>query len=314
MASTDVLVRALRAALPDRAPPEAALANLLRERLGPGLTSTATCPGGPASRDQPVGWRHAGPVVVTLARRAADEDLRHRLMQRLEALRRPAGQTVGRIGREIPGFGEALRARLERLSLPDARLDPCGVAVQRLVMPLDDARSLLAGLAAELNIAGDFRGCVDPSGQTMLEIHGYGVAPPADALPLARPMQPTRARPDWAGAFVSARATGRPPAGVTDADRRRELAITAAIVEGMRTLWLKIDQLELPDGGTVGALAAGDPAIRSALESLQGSLAPISAPQVDADGAATVELGIRLESVWRTLQGFIDKPDRRGGT
>ena len=278
----------------------------ISDATGPAVVATGRVSDDLEPRSDRPGWWHCTARQVDLARRAAEIDLRRRLKDWTRALRLPGAQTLGQLFSEHPRFRDAVLRRLEALPLPEPNYEPTGVCQQRLKLSQPDMIQLLARAAIESaeTIRVDFSTLMGAAFDDPVTIQGYSVAPPNIVSDFGPDTHADQGRPAWADEFLSARSIGNPPSGVADAQTRRELAAKAASIEAVRKLWIDIEKLPLPEGDTLSLRLKHDPALASELAAIDDAIFPLATPIYSDDDSATVNLGLRLETVWRIVRSL----------
>ena len=253
--------------------------------------------------DQP-GWRHCDSRAVALAKAAAAIDLRAALFDRLAGLGLPGPQTVGDLVGEHPAFGVAVRRHIDELVPADPVLEPSGLCRRSVTISRAEVISLLVRAATDSNerISADFARMTDPTFEGSLIVSGYGLAPPVRPLGGATTRTDEPTGPAWADGSITTAATGKAPPEVVEAAARRELATKAARIEATRQLWLDIEALPLPEGGTIADLLADDPNAVRAFALIDGAILSTGTPVIGDDGTATVSVSIHLQAVWRIVR------------
>ena len=156
--------------------------------------------------------------------------------------------------------------------------------------------------ASNENINVDLTQLFGTDFQSVLMVDGYAVAPLIDTRVNGKAQASGPARPAWADRVLTATATGQAPDNIDDASKRRKLAVTAARVEAVRRLWLKIDKLDLPEGETFEERLAAHPELLNELSVIDEVIFPLADPSFSDEGTATVTVGVRLETVWRIIR------------
>ncbi|HOB76649.1 MAG TPA: hypothetical protein PKG54_19235 [Phycisphaerae bacterium] len=276
----------------------------LHTGTGPTVTATGRYVPDGRPRDHRPGWRQCSPEQIVQTRDAAQLDVRRRLFNRIALMRLEGDQRIRELLVRFPRFREALARRVDAVPLGDPTFEPIGVCRLRLTISRDEVRALVQAAAAESRereLPAGLADLSDPLGEAPIVIQGFAVPPPyvpppTRSKPLADPN-----RPEWADGLRSAKGTGIAPPGVQDEQTRRTLALKAARIEAARLLWLEIEKLPL-SGGTVGDLLAGHPRAGQIAAQIDMRMVPVSSPSFDADGRATVTLGISLESLWTIVR------------
>ncbi|MBI4579356.1 MAG: hypothetical protein HY718_06610 [Planctomycetes bacterium] len=266
---------------------------------GPAVSATGRVADDGRPRDSRAGWRHCTQDDIFLSHRAAEHDLRQRLLARLLRLPLTNRQTVGQPARERPDLDRLLRAQLERLAVGEPALEPTGLCVLTCTLSPGQLSTLVnqalaqAGLAATIAVEPDG----DLDGPIMLQ--GFSTPPPRPP-PAAGPPR-LGPRPAWADQVLSKTATASAPAATGDPAERRALAVRAARIEARRQLWLEIENLMLPAGQTVGEAIARRPDAARVIEAIDAATFNPSAPTVDDHGTAKLTVALRLETVWQIV-------------
>jgi len=252
----------------------------------------------------PPGWRYCSPRRLALTRSAAEVDLRQHLLTRLTQWRLSAYQTLGRLWARRPDFRRAVRQQIETLPLSKPIFEPTGICRLPAEFHRDDVVRLLIRAAAscEPAIEADLSQAIDPDFHDPLVLDGFSVAPPlAPTSPSSLRLGGIR-RPQWADRFLTAKRIGRPPSGVADPKTRRARAAAAARIDSKRQLWIRIEQLALPTGGTIGELLAVCPQASTAIAAIDAAILSVGEPTFDDTGGASVSLGVQLGTVWEIVR------------
>ena len=260
------------------------------------------------ARDPRPGWRHCGPAEIELVRKAAGADCRQRLYAQLARMPLPGHQSLGQLARARPGFQKAVHQRLSALRLTEAQFDPAGICVVSTTLAGSQGPALLAEAArdAEETWPPEYSAMADGFLAQPLLIYGYALAPPGGRTQ-AVVAEGTGPQPDWADRFIKATGSAPAPVGAAANPAGRELALQAARIDALRQLWLELESLDLPGGGTsAGRLAGAEgPRIAAAIDA---AVFPLASPSFNPDGTASAALSLHLHSVWQALnQGTGDR-------
>ena len=259
-------------------------------------------PDGEPADDRP-GWRHCGTHEIALAASAARIDLRGNLLNRIGGLALSRSRTVRDVFVEHPGFLAAVRRRIDTLAADRPVFEPTGLCHVTVSLTPAEVIRLLSEAADESgeSIRADFAQVGSVVGDRLVMV-GFGLAPRATA-PASCPASTSDVnRPDWADRFMTAKASGRAPAGVGDEQTRRQLAARAARVEAARLLWMQIEALPLPHAGSIRDLLAANPTAIDSFAAIDDAIVTTSAPIYGPDGTASVTVGIRLQTVWQLVR------------
>jgi len=273
----------------------------LSPAAGPIIVATGRYHDDGRPRDRHPGWRHCDARQVALAESAAEIDLRAALFDRLARLRLSRLRTVGDLMRRHPRFADAVRRRIHNVASAEPVLEPVGLCRRTAAISRADVITLLARAATESAepIDVDFSRLTDPAFEDPLAASGFAVAPSPGALSGMAAWATESPRPAWADQLLTAQSTGQAPADVGDEQTRRELAARAARIEATRRLWMKIEALPLPQGGTIATLLADDPDAVQAFAAVDDAVFPTGTPVFGEDGTATVSAAVQLRNVWR---------------
>jgi hypothetical protein len=145
------------------------------------LTATGEVNADDRPFDDHPGWRHCRSQSVTASRRAAAEDLRARLLGMLEELPVSLKATLGETLAQNADAGRAVREEIDKLSLPEAILNPSGVCRIRLVIP---RKQIVTQLQTAIESATGDKVAVDwprlsSKLPASLSAEGFSVAPPS---------------------------------------------------------------------------------------------------------------------------------------
>ncbi len=273
---------------------------VLSEAVGAVVVATGRYQDDGRPRDGGPGWRHCDAGQIALATAAAQIDARANLLGRISRLRLPGLQTLGDLLHGYPRFREAVHERIDHVAVGDPVFEPTGVCRRTMSLGRAELIRLLARAATESaeRIRADFSRLTDPGFEDPLTVEGFSVVPPVDSPGGGTIWAAAGTGPGWADQFLTAKAAGRGPADAGDERTRRELAARAAGIEARRQLWMKIEALPLPSGGTIGALLRSAPRAVEAFAAVDGAMFPTGAPVFGGDGTAAVTVGIQLQTVW----------------
>lgn len=279
---------------------------VLHAEVGPSVTGTGHYLPDGRARDPRPGWRHCTQEQITQTILAAELDLRQRLLAMIADLHTPGGKSLRLYLAERPRWREAIARRVQAVRPGEAMLEPTGVCRVSVAIARKDLAALLQAAANDSQERE--LPAVDPLVTSLpaeaLLIEGLAVPPPTPMLSVSTTTAPADpGRPEWAGGFRKARATGLPPPGLADESLRREIATRAARLEAGRLLWMEIESLPL-ESGTVGDRLAGHPQVARAAAAIDTLFIPMSNAEIAPDGSVTLTVGVRLEAVWDVLRSL----------
>lgn len=270
---------------------------------GPAVFASGRALADPEPRDPRPGWRFCTSHEIEIVQAAAQYDLRQRIVD--YAYRIPVNDkvTLASVFRRHPKLDQALRSRIETVPVDEPVFEPAGLCVVSRTMSGTQLGALMQQALADSgeSIGVSFMVLAEKAWPKPMLLEGFAVAPPASDAPLWPTQGATASRPAWANQFITAKAAGREPAGVADAKLRRELAIKTATIEARRQLWVEMEKLIFSEGDTLADRVAGRSDRVDVIRALNDAVFELAKPSVDASGVATVNLGIRLETVWRTV-------------
>jgi len=239
------------------------------------------------------GWRHCSQSDITLARMAAELDLRQRTLAWLRRVRLSTGQTVGLMARQYPAIEQALREQVERFAVGEPTFEPDGRCVLTCTITAEQLASLVA---RAMRAAGPGDSVRPEAPFELLTLRGISVPP-------LSPPQSVRAiqglRPDWIDRVLSTTAAAAGPEN-EPADVRGRLAIAAARAEAKRQLWMELEQLTLPGGSSIAEAIAARPNPHEIIREINDAFVT-GGSLVDNRGTGTVTVSVRLEAVWQIL-------------
>lgn len=263
-----------------------------------------------AMENAPVGWRDCSRWQVAMAKAAAVADARGALLGRIAYWRMDGGEELGFLMRRHSGLRVSLVRLLGRVPAGEPVLEPTGVCSVKVLLGRAQAAELLREVAAVVGKeVREVSGVEPEASDAIVSAEGFAVAPP-----IATPYVPPRRRghevvvPDWADRFLAVQGSGRAPADVLDPVDRQLWAERAARIDASRQLWIQIEELPLPSGGTVRARLSNDRQAARALAGLDRFITAGRASIDDDDGATTVSVGIHLRIVWRMLNSIEPAP------
>lgn len=272
-----------------------------------------------APRDDRPGWRHCAPQQIAMAEQAAAADLREKLLVQLATLRIGNSRTVGQVFTTSARFRSEVANRVSALPLEPGILEATGLCHCRLTLNFSQvsemlrsaARSALSRQEPDANLqtvlSADLRidGLAAEQGSPPLTVDGYGVAPESTAAVRTGRVSPKwgsggAGRPRWADRTITAKGIARTQqeSGVPAAGSQ---AAQAARIEALRQLWIEVERLPIPAGGTVGASLEKDPRRAERVAAIEKQMTPVGKPSWADDGGASVTLGLDLGEVWRIL-------------
>ncbi len=265
----------------------------LAPAAGPALVATGTAvENGRRQSDRP-GWRHCEESDLRMAREAAEQDLRLRVLACL--LRAPLSdrQTLAHLARQQPEIEKSLRDQIEGIAGGDPVFAPEGVCVVTCTLSAGQLGSIIGRAVRQAGLSAE-----DLKPQFTFEsvsLQGLSVPPPREPSSATATRGP---RPEWADRIISKSAAAAGPPDEPDAAVRNRLATQAARIEAKRQLWMDLEQLKLPTGRSVADALAAREDRNSAIEAINGAIFEMSKPSVNDKGVVTITLGLRLETVW----------------
>lgn len=251
------------------------------------------------SRDSRPGWRHCTPEIIDLCRKAAERDLRQRLLGWLLRVPLANGTTVAQLARQDDRINRALRLQIDRIMGSEFSFEPTGVCILTCTVSSEQLTALLraALTAGELNLAGNLRPAV--AFEPAMSVQGFSLIPPQPRIGHAKSGRGPR--PAWAGTTLTKTASASAPSEMNNTVTRKELAIRAARIEAKRQLWKELEALPMPDGRSVGVYLSRHADRDSLAFTIDAALLTPYGPGVDDQGTATVTLSLPLETVWHIL-------------
>lgn len=277
--------------------------------LKPSNRSTAFATGvaadHPVNATAPVGWRHCSEHQLAMVRAAAQIDFRRTFMDRLAQWNLSPQETVGDLWDRFPGFFRQVQRRVEAIHPGDPVFEAAGTCRYSMKLSRQDLVNLLVKAADDTdeNIESDLTRAVDPEYNDPLVLDGLAVAPPSAApVEISSPEWSADHRPPWFNEILNVKVTGRPPSSSTAREERRQMAVNLARLEAKRQLWLQVESLKLPGGGTVGGIIEQSPRRAQIVTAIENAMQPTHVPVFDEQDIATVSISIQLDTVWRMLR------------
>jgi len=284
--------------------PKAALPQLDEQSAGSSLITTGRVNSNTQPGAGPPGWRHCSDRQLALTRSAVEIDLRQHLMMHLAGWRLSAYQTLGQLWGHRPDFRQAVRQQIKTLPLGEPIFEQTGLCRLPAEFGRAEIVTLLIRAAAgcEPSIEADLSQAIAPDFQDPLVLDGLAVAPPCDPASALSFDSGPKVQPQWVKRLLTTQQTSPPQSNITDPQARRTRAIITARIEAKRQLWIQIEQLTLPTGGTIGELLAASPGAPQAIAAIDAAMLPIGETIFDNVNGASVSLGIKLQIVWEIIR------------